>query len=440
MSLSDDDISEDETLTTARTEQFSKLFCELEDCREDEQMQKIKEMNGLIDEMDEEEFESIFTIELFDTIYRMIEEKTLSWRNATLLLKHVGCCKVLKKIELFSFDDSLLSERMKEMIIDENEKKKEEKNEKHLIDLCECYLLLNRWPSSEMDSIYVPCLLKVALKKDETEEAQKEVEMALLALSNIGNWEIEQELYLNEITEIIRYHQEHHNLTRLAYQSAWQFLIKRFYWDKSLEEVIVNELHFSKEAARELEDLSKSVDWKRKEEEKGEREAKNVLVIERWFDVIYEFLYSNTLWNEELAGLINCIVQVLRASRGNHKDIRNGCLDSLRCASEKRDMEIDDMLKSGAVDAVLEEMNQSTLGDDILWNCLIFFLNISERLNEKKDDEKEASKRKLIKRKMFEKMEEEGFEDSVFRLCHCKLMGKDYYSLMFRPFNFLFFF
>ncbi|KAH7829798.1 uncharacterized protein MONOS_3341 [Monocercomonoides exilis] len=143
---------------------------------------------------------------------------------------------------------------MKEMIIDENEKKKEV-NEKILTDLCESYLLLNRWPSSEMDSIIVPCLLKVASKKDETEEAQKEVEIALLALGNIGFWE---KLYLNEITDIIKYHQEHQNLTRLAYQSAWGILIYGFTKVDSLEEVIVNELHFVREATRELEELTKN--------------------------------------------------------------------------------------------------------------------------------------------------------------------------------------
>ncbi|KAH7818815.1 uncharacterized protein MONOS_8868 [Monocercomonoides exilis] len=188
MSLPNADKCEKVVQALNRTEQFSKLFDELERCREVEQKQKIEELNGLINEMDEEEFLTVFTIELFDTIYRMIEKKTLSLESATLLLKHVGYNKELKMIDLGSFDYSLLSERMKEMIIDENEKKKEEMNEKRLIDLCECYLLLNRWPSSEMDSIYVPCLLKVALKKDETEEAQKEVEMALLALGNIGYW------------------------------------------------------------------------------------------------------------------------------------------------------------------------------------------------------------------------------------------------------------
>ncbi|KAH7828412.1 uncharacterized protein MONOS_15190 [Monocercomonoides exilis] len=107
----------------------------------------------------------------------------------------------------------------------------------------------------------VSCLLKVTLKKEEDEETQKEVEMALLALSCIySHYEIEQKQYLNEIKEIIHYHQEHHNLTRLAYLYAWEFLILRLNTDKSLNEVIVNELHFIREARREIEDLSKCVD------------------------------------------------------------------------------------------------------------------------------------------------------------------------------------
>eukprot|EP00770_Monocercomonoides_exilis_P014393 MONOS_14339.1-p1 / transcript=MONOS_14339.1 / gene=MONOS_14339 / organism=Monocercomonoides_exilis_PA203 / gene_product=unspecified product / transcript_product=unspecified product / location=Mono_scaffold00984:20000-20750(-) / protein_length=210 / sequence_SO=supercontig / SO=protein_coding / is_pseudo=false len=186
---SEDDCSEDEIPTTARTEQFSKLFCELEGRREDEQKQKIEEMNEIVDEMDEEEFESIFAKDLYNKMSKMIEEKTLSWGNTILLLKHVGYCNELKCLSCYDFDYTLLSERMKEMIIDENEKKKEEKNEKFLTDLCECYALLIYQFSCELLSIIVPCLLKAASKKEGNEETQKEVKMALLALSNIKQWD-----------------------------------------------------------------------------------------------------------------------------------------------------------------------------------------------------------------------------------------------------------
>ncbi|KAH7818975.1 uncharacterized protein MONOS_4398 [Monocercomonoides exilis] len=344
----------------------------------------------------------------------MIKERNISMENAILLLKHVGYNKVLKKFFSYSFDYSLLSKKMPGMIIEE-ERRIEDKNERLLVDLCECFALLNFYfISDELLLIIVPRLLKVASKKEENEETQKEAEMALLALSNANTYyDMPKELYLNEMTEIIKCHQEHHNMTRLAFQSAWQFLINRFFTNISLEEVIMNELHFSKEAARELEDLSKSVDWKRKEEGKGEREVKEVSVIKRWLLVIDDFLNSCTLWNEELTGLIRSIVQMIRASRDNHKEILNGCLDSLRCTAINRNVEIDDLLKSGAVDAVLEEMKQSTLDDFILWNCLDFFLNISKRLKEEEEDEMDETKRKELKREILEKMEEEGYEDFI---------------------------
>ncbi|KAH7826221.1 uncharacterized protein MONOS_8319 [Monocercomonoides exilis] len=145
-------------------------------------------------------------------------------------------------------------------MIFEEEKKKEEKDDYLLVDLCESFVLLNdEFTSTEFLSICVPCLLKVALRKEEIEEVQKEVEMALLALSSIRDNDIEKELFLDDMTEIMKYHQEHRNLTRLAYQSAWQFLINRLFTDKRLEDMIVNELHFGREASRELEELSKSI-------------------------------------------------------------------------------------------------------------------------------------------------------------------------------------
>ncbi|KAH7815548.1 uncharacterized protein MONOS_18318 [Monocercomonoides exilis] len=110
---------------------------------------------------------------------------------------------------------------------------------------------LNHLSSSKLDSICVPCLLKVASKKEESEETQKEVEIALLALSNTKYFGMKREMYLNKIKAIIEYHQEHHNLTRLAYQSTWQFLVARLECDKSLGDAIINALHFTREAARE---------------------------------------------------------------------------------------------------------------------------------------------------------------------------------------------
>eukprot|EP00770_Monocercomonoides_exilis_P014795 MONOS_14741.1-p1 / transcript=MONOS_14741.1 / gene=MONOS_14741 / organism=Monocercomonoides_exilis_PA203 / gene_product=unspecified product / transcript_product=unspecified product / location=Mono_scaffold01062:12027-13229(+) / protein_length=259 / sequence_SO=supercontig / SO=protein_coding / is_pseudo=false len=256
----------------------------------------------------------------------------------------------------------------------------------------------------------MPCLLKVALKKEGNEETQKDVEIALLALSRVDNYfKMEPKLFLNEIKEIIQYHQEHQNLTRLAYQSAWQFLIKRFHRDKSLEGVVVNELHFVREAVRELDELSKSVDWKRKEERK--KETEEALVIRRWLSVIFYFFASCKPRDGEFVGLLSSIVQIFLASRENSEVISCQCIDTLKKATEVRVAMVDDLLKSGAVDVALEIIVQLATSNELIHGSVEFFWSVCERLkniNEKKNFE---AKREKVKRKIFEKLEEEGYED-----------------------------
>ncbi|KAH7818888.1 uncharacterized protein MONOS_1740 [Monocercomonoides exilis] len=116
----------------------------------------------------------------------MIEEKKMTMENAILLLKCIGYCKELKNMWSSGFNDSEIRRRFEKMIYEE-EKKKEEKNKGLLIDLCECYLLLNSSDSQELLTTCVPCLLKAASVKEESEEVQTEVEMALLALSGMGH-------------------------------------------------------------------------------------------------------------------------------------------------------------------------------------------------------------------------------------------------------------
>ncbi|KAH7822514.1 uncharacterized protein MONOS_8909 [Monocercomonoides exilis] len=402
-------------LEMSRTEKFSEMFSELERCNEGAQKQKILEMNELIDEMDKDEFVSVSTIELLYKINHMIYQKKISMGNAVLLLKHVLFCNVLLNMSSHGFHVFILDEKFGKMIVKEGQKKKK-RNEKLLVYLCECYLFFTYtiWP--EMISICVPCLLKAALKKEESKEAQKEVEIALLSLSCIDFLsDMEKELYLNEITDIIKYHQEHRSLTRLAYQSAWRFLIDRFHKDYSLKDIVVNELHFAREAGRELEDLMKCIDWKGKEEENGRME---VIFIRRWIDVVSIFFNWSLSWNEELAGLIGCLVDLFRASRDNYVEIRKQCICSFEEAVRNPTLKIDDLLKSGAVDLYLEEMKQSTLDERLEFECLQFFLKISERLIEKRDGETNKTKRKELKRKVFEKMEEEGYEDYIIGLFH----------------------
>ncbi|KAH7830612.1 uncharacterized protein MONOS_17060 [Monocercomonoides exilis] len=216
---------------TNNTKKLKERFSELEDCNEIEQKQKIQEMNEMMDEMVENEFDYVFTIKcVFET--------------------------------------------------------------------------------SKLLPIYMPRILKVALKKEESEEIQKEVEIALLALRNVDEAKMKKERYLNEIKEIIKHHQEHHNLTRLAYLSAWEFFVNRFYRDKSLEEVFVNELHFVREARRELEELSNCVNWKRKKgENDGEKETKEEILLRRWLQALFSCFFTCELWNEEIVELLASTVK-----------------------------------------------------------------------------------------------------------------------------------
>ncbi|KAH7818583.1 uncharacterized protein MONOS_18665 [Monocercomonoides exilis] len=333
-------------------------------------------------------------------------------RNAIFLLKHVGFYNVLKDISNFGFEGSTLKKIFEKMIIDE-EKKKEEKNEKLLVNLCECYIFQSNLFSYKLLSICVSCLLKVALKKEGNEETQKEVEMALLALSCFDRrYNFQRDLFLNEIKEIILNHQMYRNLTRLAYQSAWEFLINRLP-NNSLEEEMVNELHIIRESIRELEELSTSVDWKKKEEEMGKTERKAMHIISRWIRSIGNYFYSCKLWNEEYVGLISRLADVFLVSRDNYGEISKQCIYIFETVAGNRAVKLDTLLKSSAIDAVLEEIYRPTLNQRITFGLFVIFDEISKRLKEEEKDEKKEAKRKATKRKVFVKQEEEGYEDII---------------------------
>ncbi|KAH7819106.1 uncharacterized protein MONOS_2073 [Monocercomonoides exilis] len=398
---------------TELTEKFIKLFDELVDCNEDEQKQKIEEMNEMVNEMNEEEFESVFSEELFNKIDEMIEEKKLTLDNAILMLRHTGYYNVLKSIWIHSFEESSLCERFEKMIVD-IEKKKEGKNEKLLVDLCECFTMILEYMIPEnLLVICLRCLLKAASNKEENEEARKEVEMALLALRRISEYtDMSEEMYLNEIKEIIQHHQEHHNLTHLAYQSAWEFLTNIYENNKNLEELIVNKLHFVREAIKELEELKERVDWKRKKED-STKETEEKILLEEWFQVLSSYFYSSKLWNEEIVWLIGSIVKLCRVAKDACRGIYRKCIYSFDNAARSESVKVEDFLKSGAINTVFEELYQPTLKDEITKSCLAFIYEISRRLEGKTDDEKEKVKRKEMNRKVFEKMEEEGCEDII---------------------------
>ncbi|KAH7819267.1 uncharacterized protein MONOS_2876 [Monocercomonoides exilis] len=428
MTLCIDDKHIDEIRNIPTREKFLKLLDDLENCNEDAQKQKIVEMNEIIDEMNEELFKSVFSKEMFDKIDEMIEEKKLTLENAVLLLKHIGYLKGLIKMWSNNFEDSKLIKRIEKMIAEE-EKKKELKNEKLLVDICECYISLRSGFPPELLSICVPCLLKVALKKEESEETQKETEMALLALNRISAYrDVEQELYLNEIREIFKYHQEHHNLTRLSYQSVWEFLFCRLFYDGDLEDIILNELHLVREATRELEELSKCIDWKKNEDKM--KEMKDESVLGRWISTLNIYFRECQIRKKEHVVLIGCIVQMLRAAKDNHREICEKCIELLITVSYNTTVEIEDLLKSGAVDAFLGEIIRFDLIKSPVDDYLQFFENVCERLKNVNKKENEETKRKETKRKVFDRLEEEGYEDCII-LFICCIVEEEYRNIFF---------
>eukprot|EP00770_Monocercomonoides_exilis_P015777 MONOS_15728.1-p1 / transcript=MONOS_15728.1 / gene=MONOS_15728 / organism=Monocercomonoides_exilis_PA203 / gene_product=unspecified product / transcript_product=unspecified product / location=Mono_scaffold01330:8228-9413(+) / protein_length=348 / sequence_SO=supercontig / SO=protein_coding / is_pseudo=false len=296
-------------------------FSEVERSNEEEQKAKIEEMNGVIEEMSKEEFYSVFSEDMFNNINKMMKRKRINVENACLqLLKHIGHFKVLKCALIHDFAECTLNGRL-ETMISEEEEKKEEKDERLLVDACESYLLLNDRFNSYLVLICMPCLLKAALNKKENGETQKEVEMALLALSYIHErFEIPEELFFDEIKEIVEYHHEHHNLTHLAYVSAWKFAIRRLRFNENLYDAVANEQHFAKATGRELEELAKCVDWTGKKEKK-EREEDFLLM--RWLKRLGISLGNANCRMKSITGFGGGggIVEIFRVGKEKYREI-----------------------------------------------------------------------------------------------------------------------
>eukprot|EP00770_Monocercomonoides_exilis_P009008 MONOS_8962.1-p1 / transcript=MONOS_8962.1 / gene=MONOS_8962 / organism=Monocercomonoides_exilis_PA203 / gene_product=unspecified product / transcript_product=unspecified product / location=Mono_scaffold00353:47482-48467(+) / protein_length=297 / sequence_SO=supercontig / SO=protein_coding / is_pseudo=false len=273
--------------------------------------------------------------------------------------------------------------------------------------------------SKKLLSICVPLFLKVALNKEENEETQNEIETALLALSCIPFMKtVPKKLYLKETKDVIKHHQDHHNLSRLAYQSVWLFLMNRLQSDKSLGTADLDDLHFVREAAGELEELTKCVDWKREKRGKGEKERGEEIPLMRWLSATYNYLSFFEL-SEEHDRLIGSIASAYRAAKNNCQDICSQCVETLISAAKNRTVDVADLLKGGAVNIILGELHRPTLKDEEPWNCLDFFKGAFGLLKRNANDETDAAKMKKVKRKLFEKMEEDGYEEWVVGLRYC---------------------
>ncbi|KAH7828889.1 uncharacterized protein MONOS_16356 [Monocercomonoides exilis] len=289
----------------------------------------------------------------------------------------------------------------------------EETIETNLVDLCECYSMnIDIEIPETLTPVIMSCLLRVALRKDESKETRNEVEMALVSLGNIGyKTRIEQEVYLNEIMKIILNHQEHNNLTRLAYQSAWQFLTQRLSVCGRLEEVIVKELHFAREAANEMEHLIKYVDWTPNED----KVKKEMVVgfVKRWIAITEKCIsrcYSLRFESDEI---LECLVRLHGASKENHKSVSKECIRVLGNMIFKKSVRVKALLKSGAVEVILEEMRQSAFENDEIEFCKSFIFQLYEALSITPGIVCEEEDLKTIREELYERLEEEGFEDII---------------------------
>ncbi|KAH7826575.1 uncharacterized protein MONOS_17377 [Monocercomonoides exilis] len=368
------------------------------------------------------ELESFYNDDVYYIIEEIMKGKKISLENFILISKRVGYLKALKRVHVSFTCDSWLRYQFKTMIIDEE--KKEDMNGNLLVDFCECYaLLFGIYETDEFLSICLRCLLKVSSNKEKNEETQKDVEMALLSLSELSNVkEARKELYLNQIVEIIKYHQEHRNLTQLAYQSTWKFLFYRIVHQQELKEY-VEELHFVSEAARELEELDRGVDWKK--DAKKEKEKPNVWTIKRWTLSIIEYYVSERCrGGEDNIHLIENIVKVYRSSKKNFKEITFEYFYLFYRIIENRSLKIEYLLEGGAFNLILEETMLLSTEREKTEACLKFFHLLSRRLDDESDETNETKgeeenykenriKQKVIKRNIFEKMEEEGYEDAI---------------------------
>ncbi|KAH7824402.1 uncharacterized protein MONOS_2324 [Monocercomonoides exilis] len=312
------------------------------------------------------------------------------------------------------------------MIVD-IEKEKEGKDENLLANLCECYVSLSILIQFELAPICVPCLLKVALKKEESEETQTEVELALLALTCFDHFELDKELYLKEVIEIIQYHREHRNLTYLAHHSAWKFLIDRISFQSSSESKIVSEHHFARDAGRELDELSKHIDWKKKEEEEeGERETKDEIVLMEWLRTSSSFFATCGFLTDEFFGLLSSAVGVFRLAYDCNKEINDRCMYLFKEAALNMHVKAEDLIESGAVDVVLEKIIQLDTTNELLTYYLLFFKRLSKRLNEALVGDIHEANRRALQKKIFEKLEEEGYEDCIIGLSLCMIQDTFY--------------
>ncbi|KAH7823200.1 uncharacterized protein MONOS_18626 [Monocercomonoides exilis] len=436
------------------------MISQLKYFNEGEQKIKIKEINNFMDDVDEGKFEdfnkimestksylsAFFPVDFYSEIDNLIKEKKTSLDNLILLLKRIGRSKLSNAFYMNHFDFSSLSERIEKMIVDE-EKKGKRMNKNKIYDLCECYVLnCHHYLPDCLIAIALPCFLKVALNKGKRLDSQKKVEHALCALNAIKPiyhfLSEKKELCIKEMENIIKYHQWHRNLTQLAYEYAWNFLISRLKYKRSLNIVITKELHFIKEATKEMKELERNANWRISEGRKYVEEEKEAQLLVSWCYMCFIYFCETKIWEKETFQLISYVVRLCKEAKDIKRWLYEDCVRYLNCiVCDCPNIYVADLLECGAVDYVLEALKQMSLNRSTIHLRLQFFSILSKRLSTKIDERyneltyedikyvivyawnwlcgkqnelRGNEKREMVKRKIFEKLEEEGYEDIVF--------------------------
>eukprot|EP00770_Monocercomonoides_exilis_P004814 MONOS_4791.1-p1 / transcript=MONOS_4791.1 / gene=MONOS_4791 / organism=Monocercomonoides_exilis_PA203 / gene_product=unspecified product / transcript_product=unspecified product / location=Mono_scaffold00132:63791-65288(+) / protein_length=481 / sequence_SO=supercontig / SO=protein_coding / is_pseudo=false len=250
------------------------------------------------------------------------------------------------------------------------------------------------------------------MNKEKNEKIGKEAEMSLVSLSNIKmRFKIEKELYMKDITELIKYHQEHHNLTHLAYQSAWEFLIWQTNEDEKMAHFVENELNFLREAIRELEELEERENWMKRG--KFLKEVTDEITLTRWLDTLgyYFFFYE---WKEiKSPNFFECIVRILRKVKKYHRKVFKRCVYVISRIANPVSSDISYLLRSGIIRIIMEEMQQPTVRRDYLEWCLKYIISLVKSVDEPSNDANEREKRKMQKHQILDILEEEGYENEI---------------------------
>eukprot|EP00770_Monocercomonoides_exilis_P004746 MONOS_4723.1-p1 / transcript=MONOS_4723.1 / gene=MONOS_4723 / organism=Monocercomonoides_exilis_PA203 / gene_product=unspecified product / transcript_product=unspecified product / location=Mono_scaffold00129:38142-39116(+) / protein_length=305 / sequence_SO=supercontig / SO=protein_coding / is_pseudo=false len=264
----------------------------------------------------------------------------------------------------------------------------------HIFSICSSYLLLS------------------ASCKETNEKAKNDVENAILALSNcIMNYKHKKGKYLFQITEIIKYDQEYHNLTSVAKQSAWIFLDKLLFFNGKSEHLQKYDLHFAKDTTAELAELERCVDWEN--DGKCTKGLKEVYMMIRWFGIIERYVSHIIYEGKEFVELIKHIVGICQAADKFNREIVNKGVHIISRIENCRTVIVEYFLQSGAVDFLLKEISCFSLTNEIVLKIVRIFFSLSESLLRKEKKEYYESKNNEEKEKIFEHFEEEGYEDII---------------------------